>query len=367
MAKTGYVKIYVTGGSAATSLEGIDGNLLLQDDFAFVGESNDARFYFLSASDGGAASPPDRVAPLTNPGTKMWILQNLVSQNMISTGFTATSTTSMLIETASKTFTVEVNKAFVVGMSVKIADTAAPGTNWMHGEVTAHTPATGELTVIVTLTNGSGTKADWTVSLSAPVTTLTYGSFPAGTTMLFYADTAPLSWTLLNTLDDKLVYVTKGSASGGQTGGTAHSSGTWTQPSHTHSGTNHTHTVTAHTHTGPNHTHTGPNHNHTGPSHTHTVSGNTAQNSMYYNNIVAGSDSGIHGQHYHGINITSAAGGTGATGAGGTEATGAGGTGATGSGGSGTTDAGGTGNTGSSATANTWRPSCYSMILCSKD
>lgn len=352
MAKTGYVKITVTGGSASTSLEGIDGNLLLQDDFAFVGESNDARFYFLSASDGGAASPPDRVAPLTNPGTKMWILQNLVSQNMISTGFTATSTTSMLIETASKTFTVEVNKAFVVGMSVKIADTAAPGTNWMHGEVTAHTPATGELTVIVTLTNGSGTKTDWTVSLSAPVTTLTYGSFPAGTTMLFYADTAPLSWTLLNTLDDKLVYVTKGSASGGQTGGTTHSSGTWTQPSHSHSGP-------SHTHTGPNHNHTGPSHTHTGPSHTHAVTGNTAANSMYYNNIVAGSDSGIHGQHYHSVNITSAAGGTGATGAGGTGYTGGGGTEATG--------ASGTGNTSSSATANTWRPSAYTFIIASKD
>lgn len=52
--------------------------------------------------------------------------------------------------------------------------------------------------------------------------------FPSGTKMLFYQDTAPSGWTIQDTLDDKLVFITKGSAAGGQTGGTAHSSGSWT-------------------------------------------------------------------------------------------------------------------------------------------
>ena len=52
--------------------------------------------------------------------------------------------------------------------------------------------------------------------------------FAAGTKMLFYQDTAPTGWVILDTLDDKLVYITKGSAAGGQTGGTVHSTGTWT-------------------------------------------------------------------------------------------------------------------------------------------
>lgn len=56
---------------------------------------------------------------------------------------------------------------------------------------------------------------------------------PTGTKMLFYQDTAPIGWTIQNTLDDKLVYITKGSVAGGQTGGTVHSTGTWTQPDHT--------------------------------------------------------------------------------------------------------------------------------------
>ena len=52
--------------------------------------------------------------------------------------------------------------------------------------------------------------------------------FPAGTKAIFYQDTAPTGWTIENTLDDKLLFVTKGSGAGGQTGGTAHSTGTWT-------------------------------------------------------------------------------------------------------------------------------------------
>lgn len=68
------------------------------------------------------------------------------------------------------------------------------------------------------------------------------GSIEAGTKMLFYADTAPVGWTLINTLDDKLVWVTKGSVAGGETGGGAHSTGTWTR-------TGHSHTIAAHDHT----------------------------------------------------------------------------------------------------------------------
>ena len=54
------------------------------------------------------------------------------------------------------------------------------------------------------------------------------GFVPNGTKMLFYADTAPTGWTLDNTLNDKLIFVTQGSVAGGQTGGGAHSTGSWT-------------------------------------------------------------------------------------------------------------------------------------------
>lgn len=72
--------------------------------------------------------------------------------------------------------------------------------------------------------------------------------FPAGTKTLFYQDTAPTGWTIDNTLNDKLVFITKGSAAGGQTGGGAHTTGTWTQPSHYHDIAEHTHDVYVYTH-----------------------------------------------------------------------------------------------------------------------
>jgi hypothetical protein len=80
----------------------------------------------------------------------------------------ATSTTSLTIGKSIKSLTVQTGKHLVVGMSVKIAHTAAPAT-WMHGDITAYNPETGALTVNVTTINGSGTQSMWTVSLSAPV------------------------------------------------------------------------------------------------------------------------------------------------------------------------------------------------------
>jgi hypothetical protein len=83
-------------------------------------------------------------------------------------GTNATSTTSLTVGTGSKSLTIQTGKAFVVGMSVKIARTASPG-NWMAGDITAYNSGTGALTVNSVLTSGSGTVADWTVSLTAPV------------------------------------------------------------------------------------------------------------------------------------------------------------------------------------------------------
>jgi hypothetical protein len=154
---------------------------------------------------------------------------------------------------------------------------------------------------------------------------------PSGTKMLFYADTAPTGWTIDNTLDDKVVYVTKGSGAGGQTGGGVHSAGTWTQPNHTHTGPNHTHTTAAMTLDTTRI-----------PAHTHTLGGQpTGGGSVYdsltdrtggYANYQTSSSTGGGLSHEHGA-----------------------------------TGSGGTGDTGGGATANTWRPAAYCMIICSKN
>ena len=102
-------------------------------------------------------------------------------------GTSATSTTSTLIGTGSKAITIQTAKAFSVGQTVVLAS-AANVVNQMIGQITAHNSGTGSLTVNVSAVGGSGTYADWVVSLSAlnPGTSVTWGGLQ---TFTGYADT----------------------------------------------------------------------------------------------------------------------------------------------------------------------------------
>jgi hypothetical protein len=91
-----------------------------------------------------------------------YAIRNAVIDNSTTIGFQnsfqATSSTSTAIGTGSKTFTVEASKGFLEGMYVLIVDDAS-ASNWMYGQVTS-------LVVDVQLTSGSGTIADWLISVS---------------------------------------------------------------------------------------------------------------------------------------------------------------------------------------------------------
>ena len=166
MAKTGYVKTVLTGGGAS-ALDGIATSVLLDGDFAFVGVGNLAYFYILDADSGVSSSSPDVIAPAdVGGGAQRWILQNYLSN-----GFVGLSTTSLTVGTGTQTLTIQTNKGFVVGQSVKIAYTTTP-TTWMHGTITSYTASTGVLVVSVGLVSGSGTQAAWTVGLAGPVSYL---------------------------------------------------------------------------------------------------------------------------------------------------------------------------------------------------
>ncbi len=198
-----------------------------------------------------------------------------------------------------------------------------------------------------------------------------FDAIPSGEIILFEKDTTVAGYTLQTDVDDRLCFISKGSAAGGQTGGGNHSSGTWTQPDHTHTGPNHRHVGRSHTHSMQSHTHAGPSHTHTTGSLALTSSHLPALNAtlpMYSlanasgagdpAKIGRGNDAG--GSAYN-LNVPVKAGSAsahnhGSTGSSGTGATGAPSTANTGTGGAVWTDYGGTGSTGSSATANTWRP-----------
>ncbi len=116
---------------------------------------------FISKSDAFIASLPQFGNELNAMGTAY----NLAT--------TATSVSSVLIGTGSKSFTVAAGLGFVIGMSVTIANTAAPA-NRMYGFVTAYSSTT--LTVNVTSTGGSGTFAAWTIALAAEILGATLGA-----------------------------------------------------------------------------------------------------------------------------------------------------------------------------------------------
>lgn len=75
----------------------------------------------------------------------------------------ATSTTSLVIGTGSKTFTTQSGKAFVVGQFIIAANTTTPS-NYMIGQITSYSTTTLILNVVKI--GGSGTIANWTISVT---------------------------------------------------------------------------------------------------------------------------------------------------------------------------------------------------------
>jgi len=94
------------------------------------------------------------------------LVQTAVNSKSDLGGTTATSTTSLAIGTGAKSLTIEADKELIPGMTVFIADDAAPSTNNMTGTITSYNSTTGALVVDITSVNGSGTKTAWTIGLS---------------------------------------------------------------------------------------------------------------------------------------------------------------------------------------------------------
>jgi hypothetical protein len=88
-----------------------------------------------------------------------------VAMNLNST--TDTSTTSDTIAVGATSLTVSAGKSFQPGMYLVIADTAAPSTNSMYGQITSYNSGTGALVMNILSVLGSGTKTAWTISQSA--------------------------------------------------------------------------------------------------------------------------------------------------------------------------------------------------------
>lgn len=104
--------------------------------------------------------------------------------------FEATSTTSLAIGLGSKTFTIAAGKSFAVGQYVSAVSVADPSI-WMAGPVTAHDRTTGQITLQVNATMGTGTLASWRLVLAANGAVAGVQTIAAGT--YTDADLSPLN------------------------------------------------------------------------------------------------------------------------------------------------------------------------------
>lgn len=79
---------------------------------------------------------------------------------------TATSTTSLALGNGTKTLTTQVNKAFAAGMRLTLASAADPVGFQMSGIVNTYNRDTGAMEFIVTSSTGTGSKADWSITVA---------------------------------------------------------------------------------------------------------------------------------------------------------------------------------------------------------
>lgn len=80
----------------------------------------------------------------------------------------ATSATSLTVGTGTKSFVTQTGLGFVAGQYVLVWVTADDDT-WMSGQVVSYNASSGEMSVDVSLTNGSGSYSAWSIAQSGPV------------------------------------------------------------------------------------------------------------------------------------------------------------------------------------------------------
>lgn len=129
-----------------------------------------------------AAGDTDYIAKLTQMVADLNATYNEYIATTAGELFAGTSTTSNTIGTGSKSFTLaeSTQRAFNVGSPIRVADAAAPQTNYMDGSITAY--AHPSITVDVTSVTGSGTKTSWKFSISAISGTVPVASGGTGST-----------------------------------------------------------------------------------------------------------------------------------------------------------------------------------------
>jgi hypothetical protein len=113
----------------------------------------------------GPAGPTGSVGPTGSMGPTGAVgpTGNVGPTGPVGPGYTATTFTSIAVGAGSFTAVTQTGLAYAAGTRVRVASVSAP-TNWMEGQVTSYSG--NNLGVTVALSNGSGTFANWTISVA---------------------------------------------------------------------------------------------------------------------------------------------------------------------------------------------------------
>lgn len=120
-----------------------------------------------------------------------------VSAAAAAISLTSTTTTSLLISIASKSFTTQTGKAYVAGTQFVALISAANSANFMLGTVTSYNSTTGAMVVLPTVIGGSGTFTDFNVAVSGspgPQGPTGATGTAAATTLQTLTDAATVAW-----------------------------------------------------------------------------------------------------------------------------------------------------------------------------
>jgi len=267
MATKVYAATALTGGGSG-ALDAIDGTNLADGDCAVVFVAlGQVYFYTLDDDSGAAESSPAIISPDSNAGSKRWILSglNVGGKKVVldldgDTSITADTDDQLDFECAGadqitlvdgKLYpatdddidlgdaTHEFKDLYVDGVAhidELQADALGANLNCANYNMTNVDIDSGAIDGVTIGASSAPAITDCDMN-GGTIDGVTFGGAsnntysdlcPAGTKAIFYQDSAPDGWTIQDTLDDKLVFITKGSAAGGEPGGQAHSSGSWT-------------------------------------------------------------------------------------------------------------------------------------------
>jgi len=127
---------------------------------------------FEALADAFLGALPDFGTDLNTMATQYNAASAALNATLAAAGLSGTSTTSMVVGTGAKSWTMNSGLLLLPGANIIISDTAAPTTNFMIGKLSNYDKTSGAATGTMTAYGGSGTKTSWNIQATGDILAL---------------------------------------------------------------------------------------------------------------------------------------------------------------------------------------------------